>query len=219
MDEGHMAEQLRLVRIDAGAETPIDSQLNLCGSGLGAYGLGGWFWSPNSRYFYYTDAREGVPDGSGGSCWDRSLIRLDVTSGTIERLGRIWGLSPDGTVIAMWQRSGDDLILWSLDEGEIERAPVAVPDAEVCEIAWSPDGQALAYLQSLCPFCGPAQFSVVHLDLSGLEQTVLVELEYLSVGMQWDTANQIKLWGYEGGKRVELLFDLATGELRPAPQE
>jgi hypothetical protein len=38
--------------MDDGAETPIDSQLNLCGSGLGAYGLGGWFWSPNSRYFY-----------------------------------------------------------------------------------------------------------------------------------------------------------------------
>ena len=215
-----MAEQLRLVRMGDGAETPIDSQLILCGSGLGAYGLSGWFWSPSSRYFYYTDAREGVPDGGRGSCWDRSLIQLDVKSGDIEHLGRIWGLSPDGTVIAMWQWQGDDVILWSLDEGEIGRAPVVVPDAEVCEIAWSPEGQALAYLQSPCPFCGPAQFSVVHLDLRGLKQTVLVELEeYFGVGIGWDTANQIKLWGYEGGKRVEMVFDLATGELETAPQE
>jgi hypothetical protein len=41
-------------------ETVVDRQVQY--AGLGAPGLGGLFWSPEGRYFYYTTARGG-PDG------------------------------------------------------------------------------------------------------------------------------------------------------------
>ena len=40
----------------------VETQLLYCG-GIGASGLEGKFWSPDSRFFYYTNAREGWPDG------------------------------------------------------------------------------------------------------------------------------------------------------------
>ena len=69
-------EQLRLVRTSDGAETVVAGQLRNCG-GLGTYGLEGLHWSADSRYFYYTDAREGVPDGSE-SGWERPVYRLEI---------------------------------------------------------------------------------------------------------------------------------------------
>jgi hypothetical protein len=45
-----------------------DEQLQACG------GLGGMYWSPDSRRFYYTPAREGVPDGRG--MWWAPLDRV-----------------------------------------------------------------------------------------------------------------------------------------------
>lgn len=54
-------EQLNLFEVSTGATQVIDSQLQNCG-GLGAAGLDGRFWSSNSQYFYYKDARVGVPD-------------------------------------------------------------------------------------------------------------------------------------------------------------
>jgi hypothetical protein len=203
MDERNMVEQLTLTHVSDGEQTTVDSQQISCSTGLGAYGLSGWFWSPNSRYFYYTDAREGVPDGGGGFCWDRPLIRVDMTGGGVNRLASIWAVSPEGTTVAMQQE--DDLILWDLDQGEVARTPVFVPQAEVCEIAWSPDSQALAYLQTPCPFCGPGKFYLVHLGLQELQHTLLLELEEHSfVALEWETADQIRLSGYKGGEEWTL---------------
>lgn len=55
---------LRIINTQDGSEREAARQLLNCG-GLGAAGLGGWFWSTNSRFFYYTDASTGVPDGCG----------------------------------------------------------------------------------------------------------------------------------------------------------
>ena len=61
----------------------VDSQLINCG-GLGAYGFRGLCWSPDSSYFYYDMAREGVPDGSGS--WAPPIRQLDVALGMIREL-------------------------------------------------------------------------------------------------------------------------------------
>jgi hypothetical protein len=223
--EGNKVEQLKLIRTADNVEMLIDSQVISCGESLGAFGLAGWFWSPNSRYFYYTTAREGVPDGGGGECWERPLIQFDVTSGNVEPLSQMWALSPDGAAVAMWQGE-DDLIFWSLDEGETGRTPVLwglgqgeaerAPDAQVCEIAWSPDSQALVYLLSL-EFLSPNKH-IVYLDLGTMEQRVLAEIEgYYGVEVTWSTADQIALRGYREGEWKDLTFDLSTGELRPQP--
>ena len=62
-------EQLKIVRLSDGTEAIISDQLKYCG-GLGAAGLGGLFWSPDGRYFYFTISSEGVPDGCCCDLWD-----------------------------------------------------------------------------------------------------------------------------------------------------
>jgi hypothetical protein len=75
----HAYEVLNLIQLDSQNSQLVDQQLLACG-GLGAYGLAGLFWSSDSRYFYYTDGREGVPDGCGGF-WEQPIRRIDTQTG------------------------------------------------------------------------------------------------------------------------------------------
>jgi len=202
-------EQLKLIRVSDGAESVADSQLQYCG-GIGAFGLAGLFWSPNSRYFYYTHAREGVPDGCG--YWERPINRLDATTLHVEPLGG-GSLSPDGTKLATWYYQ--DLVVWDINRREIARAPAAALDAEQGPITWSPNSQALVYIQfaSYCPLSGKSY--VVRLDLPKLQQTLLLESETPSFGSaNWETLGELRLFD-ENGK--EWWYSFATEELKPAP--
>ena len=187
-------EQLRLVRVGARAEKIADSQFRYCG-GLGAFGLAGLFWSPNSRYFYYTNAREGVPDGICGY-WEQPIISFDVARAEVEYLG--YGpRSPDGMKIAAW---GDrELVLWDINAGEIGRVPVRVVGNVEGPIAWSPDSQALAYVRTT-DYCPPRGKSYIgRVDLPGLQHAVLLESETPSFeSIQWDTPGQLRLLDEEG---------------------
>ena len=159
-------EQLRLVTVDSSAVREAASQLRACG-GLGAFGLEGLYWSGNSRYFYYTDAREGVPDGCG--YWERPVIRLDVDSLELVPVGG-GPRSPDETWLATWQ--GRELVVWDLDGGEMARIQAAVPDAPIGPLVWSPDSRSLVYIQvaSECPLSGASY--VVRLALPDLQPVV-----------------------------------------------
>jgi hypothetical protein len=202
-------EQLVLVQVTSGDERTTDDQLRYCG-GLGAFGLAGLFWSPNSRYFYYTDAREGGPDGCG--YWERPLLRLDLTSLNNEYLGA-GPRSPGGERIATWQ--GQDLVVWDINDGEIARAPANVSDAETGPIAWSPDSRALVYVQfaSYCPLSGKSY--VVRLDLPESKQTLVLESEKPTFGsVSWHVADELELLD-ENGKPWR--FSLAAQQLKPAP--
>jgi hypothetical protein len=79
--EENSFEQLVLTNVQEGTQQVVDTQLINCG-GLGAFGLEGLEWSEDSRYFYYTDAREGVPDGAGE--WTRPVWRLEAATMAIE---------------------------------------------------------------------------------------------------------------------------------------
>lgn len=203
-------EELRLIEVSTGETEVVDSQLQYCG-GLGAAGLDGRFWSDNSRYFYYTDAREGVPDGGCGY-WEPSLRRLDTADASKEELG-MGPLSPDETKLATWQDS--DIVVWSLDEGEIGRAPALPADAVRGPVAWSPDGEALIYLQTE-DYCFPFGTSyVVRLDLPELEPELLIESsEPAFIGVTWDQQDRIRLSDEEGNAWT---YDFETGELQPGP--
>lgn len=90
-------ETVSLARTEDAA-TVVDSQLINCG-GLGAYGFDGLFWSADSRYFYYTTAREGVPDGCGD--WQPPLRRVDVAIGASEDVS-VGDPSPDVAALTAW---------------------------------------------------------------------------------------------------------------------
>ena len=206
-------EQLKIIRVSDGMERVVADQLQFCG-GLGAYGLGGLFWSPNSHYFYFTDARQGVPDGAGCS-WERPLFAVEVASGNVEQLapGSPWSLSPNEITIAA--QRGRELMLWSLDDGEIASTPLAIPDAAAGIIVWSPDRQSLVYLQTASN-CQPFGKSyIVRLDLGELKHTLLLESETPGFsGVIWDAPNRLRLFDEQG---KEWRYNLATKELKPVP--
>ena len=108
-------DELRLISVDSGSDPLIAHQLQYC-EGLGAIGLGGLFWSANSRYFFYTDARQGVPDGGCGP-YTRPTFRLDVATLATQPLGS-GPRSPDGTRLAAWQDGA--LVIWDLETGAEE---------------------------------------------------------------------------------------------------
>jgi len=199
-------EHLKLIQVDNQSEKVVDSQLQYCG-GLGAYGLGGLFWSPNSRYFYYTNAREGMPEGCGS--WERPLVRLDTANWKIERLGG-GPLSPDKTKIATWQ--GQELVVWDVNQGEIARTMVAVPDAITGEIAWSPNGQSIVYLQTALDCYPWGKSYLVRLDLPKLKSSLLLKSEKPSFwGVTWDAPNRLRLLD-ENDEKWQ--YNLVTQELK-----
>lgn len=209
--EGEFAfDQLNLIQLGENKTIAADSQLLSCG-GLGAFGLAGLFWSPNSRYFYYTNAREGVPDGLCGY-WSPPLLRIDVENPVPEFLG-IGSLSKDETRLATWFQN--ELILSDVDEGEIARLPPFAPGTEIGPVTWSPDSQSLVYVQTElhCPLSGNSY--VVRLDLPSLEQTLLLESESPTfVSATWDSPNELTLFDENGD---QWRYNLATKELQGAP--
>ena len=204
-------EQLVLHRTDTGETRVLVDQLLYCG-GLGAFGLEPLYWSSDSRYLFYTPAREGQPDGGCGP-WHRPIVRLDVRGGGREELAE-GTTSPDGALTA--SALGPELAIWSRDQIEILRFPAAVPGKLIGALAWAPDGQSLAYLQreSFCPpDSGPS--ALVRLDLPGGQQTVLLDAPTpVFTGVGWDTPTELRLTDTDG---KTWLYDLATKTLTPAP--
>jgi hypothetical protein len=205
-------EQLRLVERSSGEIKVADGQLLGCG-GLGAAGLEGLFWSQNSRYFYYTDAREGVPDGCG--YWQRPIRRLDINTWSITDLGSGF-LSPDGTRIAAWDEK--ELVIWDVNEGEeAGRISPTILNAETGNgpVVWSPDSQAFVYIQpeSFCPVSGNS--IVVHVDTSTLEQKLLLESASPTFGGASWNRNNVLILVDENGDQWVYTFD--EQKLEPSP--
>ena len=206
----HAYEQLNLIEVSSGDTEEIDTQFQSCG-GVGAFGLEGRFWSPNSQYFYYTYARESTPDGGCGY-WERPLRRLEISNGRVDEIG-MGPLSPDRTKLATWLDT--DFVVWSLDEGEIARSPVTPAGAMRGPIAWSPDGGSLVYLQTDNCWFSTGTSYVVRLDLPDLEPKLLLQsAEPSFIGVTWDVPNRIKL-SAEDGKAWS--YNLVTNELQQLP--
>lgn len=199
-------EQLKLVNVADGTEKIIEDELQNCG-GIGTYGFKGLYWSPSSRYFYYTNWREGYPE-TCGNYLVHFIYRLDAFSQESFPLGG-GHLSPDGTRLAMWD--GDDIVIWDLDRGEIGRVRSLVPGFLAGEIAWAPDSQSLVYLQTEFD-CAP-DYGVSYLilmDPGKMSQTLLVKYPPPGFGgVDWHSAGQVTLWDGDGNYWA---YDLSTKE-------
>jgi hypothetical protein len=205
--EGEYAfEQLKLVHLPDGQERIADSQLQVCG-GLGAFGLKALFWSANGRYLYYTDAREGLPDGCG--YWTPPYLRLDLA--TMERHFLGGGAqSPDGAKLATLQERA--WVVWEVNGGEMGRFPLLFPEFEVGPLAWSPDSQALVYLQvgSFCPPSGPSYGVLI--SLSDLQQSLLLESQQHFGAVFWGSQDELRLLDEQG---MEWRYNFKTRALSP----
>jgi hypothetical protein len=203
-------EILRLIWANDQKEMIAEQDLYNCG-GVGAYGLAGLFWSSNSQYFYFTDAAKSAPDGLCGY-WARTIKRVNVDSGEVESLDG-GPLSPDKTKLAFWR--DNEIVIWSLDEGEIAHISGLVPETFKNEIAWSPDGKSLVYLQTELDCFPFGKSYVTRLDLSGMKQSLLLESETPSFNwLTWDAPYRISLVDDKGTK---WRYNLVSQELTPVP--
>jgi hypothetical protein len=203
-------EQLKLVQVGSDHAVLADSQLQYCG-GLGAFGLAGLFWSPNSHYFYYTNAREGYPDGFCGS-WSPPFLRIDVSNPVPEYLG---GGSPskDGTMLATWQQH--DLVLWDTNGKEIARIPAFSSDTEIGPVTWSPDNRSLVYLLGdlSCTLSGISY--LIRVDMPERQQILLLQSESPSFSkVTWDDPDFLILSDENGDK---WRYTFSNNELQPSP--
>jgi hypothetical protein len=205
-------EQLKIVNLADGTDKIVEDQLLNC-DGIGAFGLDGLYWSPSNRYFYYSDWREGTPDGGCGSYLALPIYRLDTVTQDITTIGGSH-ISPDQTKLAFWHKN--EIVIWDLDMGEIERIQGLVPNAFNGAIAWSPDGRSLTYLQSTYDYCAPDYGTTyfTRLDLVDMSQTLLLKFESPGFGgVRWETSDEIILTDGEGKLWI---YDLISRELAPA---
>ncbi len=203
-------EILRLVNSSEGVEYQIDYQLVNCG-GLGAFGLQPLAWDSSGRYFWYTTAREGGPDGACRP-WARPMTRVDLADWAFTTLDQA-ATAPDGSRVAGWVNG--ELVVFALDGGELGRlAPAALPPS-VSAPAWAPDDSALAYLQYTSQ-CGetPGDSAIVVVNADTYEQRVVwTQASPELAGVSWLDPGNLILSGLLDTGQWQL--DLTTGATVP----
>lgn len=160
-------ESLELIDVETGERQRIGEQLISCG-GLGTFGLLVLRWSDDSRFLYYTDSREGVPDGWGGNGL-RSIYRVDVESMQTERF-REAAFSPDGHWIVVYDQ--ESIILNSTDGSQRIDFPFTEPDLWLTNLIWLPDSSGVLAIVADQPFLSTTSM-VILIDIRNLSQSVL----------------------------------------------
>lgn len=206
-------EQIKLIDLRNGITNTIDEQRQNC-DGIGAYGFEGLYWSPNNRYFYYDDSREGYAETCGNYATP-TIYRVDTVTREKNTIGG-GHISPDKTMLALWQWGQNEIMIWDLDMDEMGRISGWTPNMLNGQISWSPNSQAIVYLQTTYD-CAPdyGKTYVIQLSLQDMSQELL--LEYNSPGfgwLSWDAPNRIRL---RDGAGVMWTYDLISKELKPSP--
>lgn len=200
--------ELQVVNAITGERYPIVEQVISCG-GLGAFGLGVLYWSPNSRYLYYTDAAFGVPDGL--ACyWTPAMYRIDLSDWS--SLSLVYG-DPGPVRNLLTLRYDDRLVFWDLDGGEVGAVEGIVDDYPIGGFAWAEDGQKLAYLQTNSA-CWPYEKSVIVIvNWPALTQKIALEWAGV-VHFTWDAPYRLLITD-EAGRQWH--YNIATETLQQFP--
>jgi hypothetical protein len=206
-EPGYRPDALEVLQMN---DQEVETEDYFCG-GQGAYGFAGKFWTYNSRFFYYTDAREGWPDG--GYPWRRPISRFDTVTGKSETLGYAV-FSPGQTRIAGAQ--GMDLVIWDINGDTVHRffgMPTDHPPYGIVWAAWSPDGHRLAYVTET--FCQDASSCPATLFLVNTQTWQQMQLlgpsDPRMMTVEWNGPNTLSLWGADF--RSTWLFDLTKNAL------
>ena len=148
---------------------PIAEQVINCG-GLGAYGLWVFRWSENGAFLYYTDAREGTPDGFVGG-WAAPIWRAHMADLLSENLGQAQ-FSPDGQWLARWDQTRIGIM--PLEASEATDFALLPAGLQVLNVVWLPDSSGLVYIQADVPIQS-SRSALTHIDLATMTQSLLLD--------------------------------------------
>lgn len=203
-EEAYGYDTLQITDLRSGEDRIMTTQLINCG-GLGAYGLEGRFWAHTSRFYYYTNAAHGVPDGCG--YWLPPLLRIDVTDWSITYLGPAV-ISPDGFKLAAWRE--DELVVWDINGKQIGSSPPPVDNTLPGPIAWAPDGKAISFLLSE-QYCPLGLTYVIRMNLADFQPALFFASQDPSFAdIRWDLPNRVILTDESGENWA---YNFITGDL------
>jgi len=210
--EGTIYEQIKFSRTDHSSGWVLVEEISICGLGYGYYAPIGW--SPNSHYFYF--ASIGVPDGCGFVTGGDPVLQVEMTSHqvTLVSTATDWKISPDQRTLAL--TSGNELVLWSMDLGEVGRITINTPGNTEFGV-WKPDSSVLMVTTAETVYCElPTSSSVVRVDLPGLEQTSLITADTrLLFAAEWLDTGMVVLRRFNYGNQSTWLLNPLTGEITP----
>jgi hypothetical protein len=164
-------EQLLLTNTETGETQQVAEQVISCG-GLGAFGLLVDRWSESGAFLYYTDAREGVPDGDGAG-WAPTLWRVRVDDMHAESLG-MGRFSPDGRWLAVWNQ--ERVRVMPVDAGDGVDFALLPETMRLTSVNWLPDSSGIIYIQGHA-FGESPRSAVTHIDTERGDQTVIFNSE------------------------------------------
>jgi hypothetical protein len=163
-------ERLDLINNATAEKHLVADQVINCG-GLGAYGLWVLRWSDGSAFLYYTDAREGTPDGVSVG-WLPPVWRVRLADLQTERLGQAL-FSPDGAWLVTWDREHIRLVPTNSNKPIV--LDLLSADLTIVEVIWLPDNSGLLYIQADTLLAPISRSVVTHIDATTLTQTLLLD--------------------------------------------
>jgi hypothetical protein len=160
-------ETLAIIDLRTGETQTVAEQVINCG-GLGAYGLAVRHWSDD--FLYYTDAREGMPDGMVTD-WVSPLWRVQLADLEVERLGQAQ-FAPAGAWLVTWEAA--QISVMPVNAGTASQFAPQPQDLQIVSVRWLPDSSGIIYIQTDTPMAS-TRSTVTHIDLRDMTQTVLLD--------------------------------------------
>ena len=162
---------------DAAGYDPIviDEQITYCGERIGAEGVGFLKWSPDSRYLYYTNGRQGVPGGEG--VWWPPAIRLDLQTMQSEYLGAAT-FSMNSRYLATIATDNRVITLYDSTQPEplASFEPLINPGIYT-DLFWLTDNSGLISIEA--DSYVTSHLILSHIDLASLSRNILIENDLL----------------------------------------
>lgn len=162
-------ERLEMVDVSTNEIQVVREQLINCG-GLGAFGFDIVHWSPDSSYLYFTEEREGYPDGLAIP-WFPYLQRVHVQDERVDSLGQAL-ISPSGTWIVLWDQTQISLLSVEGALSDTIHFPLLPGNMRMYSLLWLPNSSGVIYIQ-VDALLDPTHSTVTYLDLNLMQQTLL----------------------------------------------
>lgn len=190
-------EMVVITHLSDGVAEIAAEQVQYCG-GMGSFGFNDFFWSPNSRYYYFDEAREpGGVDGMICGLLNTGFSRYDVETGAREVVPGNGAAYNGSNTLAGWDRQ--EMVVMDINGNETGRYPFPMENATLQSYQTSPSGKYVAYILSEGCAAEPGRTVVVLINLAGASQMVIAEASEPGFrSVSWSGSDSILLLDNDG---------------------